>query len=183
MGFWDKPLIIALAVLVLTLGNFYIGERITTGVVIFLFIIYYLYREKEGFRRQLAVRNLMGLLPGNLLLLLGISTMETRRAYLLWIWLAMVFGIVVFDLLANKDRIDSSLSKALLGGGYLFIWSSIFFLIYMWIIMGGKVSPEIKAYLAWGIIVGGAVFLSIGIYRFTHLKLSTGGREVECERN
>lgn len=180
MGFWDKPLIIALAVLVLTLGDFHIGERIATGIGIVFFFIYYLYREKKGFRRQLAVRNLMGLFPGNLLLLLGISTMNNYRAYLLWVWLAILLGTGMFDFLANKIRIDSSLPKALLGGTYLFIWSSIFFLIYMWIIMGGKVSSEVKAYLSWGIVAVGVVFLSIGLYRFATLRLAKEEREVEC---
>lgn len=181
MGFWDKPLIIALAILVLTLGNFYIWDRVITGIGIFLFFIYYLYREKEGFARQLAVRNLMGLFPGNLLLLLGISTMEACRSYLLWIWLLVLLGTVVFDFLANRSKINLSIPKTLLGGIYLFIWSSIFFLIYMWITLGGKVSPEIKAYLSWGIIAVGAVFLSIGIYRFATLKLVKDEREIEYE--
>lgn len=156
----------------MVLGDFHIMERIITGLCIAVFFIYLLYRERKGFEKQLAVRNLMGLFPGNLLLLLGISTMDNYRSYLVWAWLMIIFGTMLFDLLANRSKITSKLKKILFGGIYLFIWADIFFLLYMWIRVSAKISPQVKVYLSWGIGTVGVLFLLVGSYRFANLKLA-----------
>lgn len=165
---------IALGVLTLALGRFSPAERFVTGAVIALFFLYLIFRERRGFRKEYAWKNLLGLFPGHLLLLFAIATTKSYNSYLLLVWIAMVGATLGFDILANRK--EFKMQRGILGMLYCAVWVDLFFLIRQLVVSGGRLSERTGFMVSIGITIFAIIYLLTAIYRFAKLE-PTGWKE------
>ncbi len=135
-------------------------------------IIYNFFRFKRGFNRLFSRNNLLGLLPGHLLLLLAVVAIPLTPLWV-YVWTLVPVLTITYDLLANEFSVKLRIRILFATITYCIIWSVIFSLVRQIIVAGRRELNEVIATVL--IVVGAALFLAVGIYRHIRYEKREGG--------
>ncbi|MCD5417744.1 hypothetical protein LR021_05285 [Candidatus Bipolaricaulota bacterium] len=167
MAIWQIPFILALLGIVVLVGRF--GPLELTALPLVMAttatisnVVYSFLRSKRGFSRLFSRDNLLGLLPGHLLLLLAIVVVPLTPVFV-YLWTLLPIVTIGYDLLANAFSIKMRIRILILVITYCIIWTVLFFLVHQVIIAGRRELNETIVTVI--IVVGGALFLAVAIYR------------------
>ncbi|MCI2425064.1 hypothetical protein LM599_03485 [Candidatus Acetothermia bacterium] len=167
MAIWQIPFILTLLGIVVLAGRFGPLELAALPLVLITTttlanVGYSIFRSKRGFSRLFSRGNLLGLLPGHLLLLLAIVAVPLPSGFV-YLWILVPTLTIAYDLLANEFSIKMRIRILFVTITYCIIWSVLFLLARQIIIAGRRELNEVMVTVL--IVVGGALFLAVAIYR------------------
>ncbi len=167
MAIWQIPFILALLGIVVLVGRFgplelTMLQLVITTTATISNVVYSFFRSKRGFNRLFSRDNLLGLLPGHLLLLLAVVAVPLTPAFV-YLWILIPTLTIAYDLLANEFSVKIRIRILFVTIIYCIIWSVLFFLARQIIVAGRRELNEVTVTVI--IVAGGALFLAVAIYR------------------
>ncbi len=163
LALWALPLVLVLLGVAIALGRFSPTVSAVASAATLCAVVYAAFgstpTRREG-RRPVA--NLLGLLPGHLLLLFGLGTLSRPDAFGL-AWSVLPIGSAVYDWTSTRGPFRGRTS--ILAGLYAIIWIVVFFLLERFIVERKGLSgrADIVAAVAFG--AAGVVFAVTGVVR------------------
>ncbi len=162
MPLWALPFVLVLLGIALAFGRFSVGVAAFAGAATLAVVIYLALGSRLRRAGGRPVANLPALLPGHLLLLFGIGTLQ-KPDVLGLAWVGLPIGSLAYDWLSARPTFRGR--RSILAGLYAIIWLVVFFLLERFIAERKGLSghAEIVAAVAFGAI--GVVFVVTGIVR------------------
>jgi hypothetical protein len=158
---WALPFVLVLLGVALFFGRFSAAVSAVAAVATLSAVVYLVLRGRiRGDRRPVA--DLLALLPGHLLLLFGLGTLDKPDALGL-VWVCLPVGSLAYDGLSARPAFRGQ--RSILAGLYGIIWLVVFFLLERFVAERKGLSghAETVAAVAFGAI--GVVFVLTGIAR------------------
>ena len=151
------PLVLFLFIICAAVPPIPVWLRATAGAELLGLWFYWMWRERRGYRREIARRNLLNLLPGHALLFLGLGLVDARPALLLWLALPPLAALVDF----GAHRAPRSIAAFL----YAILWTVIFALAHQLVAVGKGLTGS--GLLIWtvAVISVALAFVGTGLYR------------------
>ncbi len=159
---WALPFVLMLLCVALFFGRFSTVVAALVGAATLSVVIYLLLgnRIRRGEGRPVA--NLLALLPGHLLLLFGLGTLQKPDALGL-AWVSLPIGSVAYDWLSARPAFRGR--RSILAGLYAIIWLVVFFLLERFIAERKGLSGHVGIVTAVAFGAIGVVFVVTGIVR------------------
>lgn len=168
LGIWSKVAIAVLGGIALTVGYLSWAERALVAASLAVALAYLSYRDHKGFEVEFVRGNLLYILPGQTLLLVGLATLKGYEPHLSWIWAGVTLTLLGFDAVAHASWSFRRRKRAIMAL-YVLAWGGIFFLIQQLISRGGRLGPG-GVRTATLILTGiGVAYIGLALYRFTQL--------------
>ena len=160
---WSIPLLLAMLGILLFIGHLSDVLRALAGAEVVFFCLYILWRSRHERARVPGMANLLSLFPGHLLLLFGISLIETPDG-LAAIWLVIPILSIAYE--ETGSRMSGGwVRTSILIGAYAILWAVLFALLERLIAVGRALDPRAEIIAASAIGVFGFLFIALGIYR------------------
>jgi hypothetical protein len=161
LALWTLPLVLVLLGVAIALGRFSATVSAVACAATLCAVVYAAFgsTRREG-RRPVA--NLLGLLPGHLLLLFGLGTLARPDALGL-AWSALPIGSAVYDWTSTRGPFRGRTS--ILAGLYAIIWTVAFFLLERFIVERKGLSGRANIVAAVAFGAAGVVFAVTGVVR------------------
>ncbi len=159
---WTLPFVLALLGLALAVGRFTavaaaVAAASTVAAVVYAGVVSL--RPPTG---PVPAANLLALLPGHLLLLLGLGGLARPDALAL-LWSVLPLGSAVYDWASRRRPFTGRTS--ILAGLYAILWLTVFFLLERFIAERKGLSGHAEAVMAVAFCAIGVVFVVTGILR------------------
>jgi len=158
------PLVLALVAIALVVGQFDVWVLLGVCVVSLAACAYLLVRARRGDGEMVPVSRLLPLLPGHVLILLGIGLLETP-GLLPWLWMLVPLLTIGYDALSRGEASRTRKWMSILGFLYVILWADLFFLLERIIVLRRGMSGNEEIILATALALVGGVFLGLGTYR------------------
>ena len=160
---WSIPLLLVILGILLLIGNLSLSVSLAVGAETVAFCVYILWRGRREPAASRAPANLLSLFPGHLLLLLGVSLLDTPDG-LAAVWLVLPILTIVYEEAGSRMRAGWARTSILIGG-YAILWAVLFALLERLIAIGRALDPRGETIAASAIGVFGLLFITLGIYR------------------
>ena len=151
------PLVLLLFIICAAVPPVPLWLRALAGAELLGLWSYWVWRERKGYRREIARRNLLNLIPGHAVLFLGLGLVDAGPALFLWLTLPPL--AVLVDIGAH--RAPRSIAAFL----YAILWTVIFALIHRLVAVGRGLTGS--GLLIWtvAVISVALAFVGTGLYR------------------
>jgi hypothetical protein len=161
---WTLPLTLALLGLVLALGGLAplpnaLAVAGTLGCVVYSFAVSR--REAEGIKPP---SNLLALVPGHLLLLFAISTLDAPDT-LASLWAILPAVTIGYDALARQATTSVRRRVSILIGLYAILWADVIVLLERTIALKRGLTKGVEIPIAVALGLAGGLFIGLGVYR------------------
>ncbi len=151
------PLVLVLFIIAAAVPPLPLWLRALAGMELLGLWFYWLRRERVGYRREAVRKNLLNLLPGHAVLLLGLGLVDARHALILW--LALPPLTVLFDLAAHRAP------RSIVAFLYAILWFGVFALIHQLIAVGKGLTGT--GLLIWSAVIAfmALAYVGLGVLR------------------
>jgi len=169
LGIWSKVIMLVAWALIAFAGHWPLWVDVSTGVLVFVAIVYLIYRENKGFSVEFVPGNLLRLFPGHLLLLFGLSLAEAPPLAAWVVWAGILAGTFAFDTIV-QSAIAFEVKKRLAMVFYGVVWGGIFLLIYQVVASGGKLEGSGMVIFIVVLVAAALAYVGLALYRFSKLQ-------------
>lgn len=163
---WSLPFLVVLWGIVLYVGHLPLGLALGSGLPVMGTCVYAIWRSRSPVDQR-PVSNVLSLLPGHLLLLLGLTWVRASNGWIA-LWILVPVLSVAYDavsLLVRNQRLRTSTATSL----YAILWAVLFVLLERLVAIGRALEGGEEIIVAAVIGVFGVAFISLGTYR--HLRI------------